>query len=163
MDARCWLAGAGVVLAACGGGTKSAAPPETTAAGAPAAMTPGSTSAGSGAASGQVVQVRMTGNGTTQAAFVPDHITIAPGTTLELVNESGWPHNFTFYPDSIPPGAASVMQAAMKNTIANLTSPLFTTPNETYDISFAGAPTGTYKAYCIPHQALGMKMTITVQ
>ncbi len=162
MDARYWLACAGLGVLACGGGKKAAAAPESTA-GASTAMAPGSTGAGSAATSGAVVQVKMTGNGSTQAAFVPDHVTISAGTTVEFVNESGWPHNVTFYPDSIPPGAASVLQATMTNTMSNLTSPMFTTPNETYDISFAGAPTGTYKVYCIPHMALGMKLTITVQ
>ena len=38
-----------------------------------------------------------------------------------------------------------------------------TQPNEKYDVSFAGAPAGVYKGYCLPHVALGMKIAITVQ
>jgi len=162
MAARFWLTCVSAGLLACGGGRKVGAAPESTV-GNPGAMAPESTGAGGGTSGGSVVQVRMTGDGSTRAAYVPDHLTISPGTTVEFVNASGWPHNITFYPDSIPPGGASVLQAAMANTISNLSSPMFTTPNETYDISFAGAPAGTYKAYCIPHMALGMKITITVQ
>ena len=38
-----------------------------------------------------------------------------------------------------------------------------TKPNETYDVSFAGAPAGIYKGYCVPHVALGMKVMIKVE
>jgi plastocyanin len=51
----------------------------------------------------------------------------------------------------------------MPTPMADLTGPLLTTPNQTYDVSFAGAPAGTYKAYCLPHVALGMKITIHVE
>jgi plastocyanin len=30
-------------------------------------------------------------------------------------------------------------------------------------VSFAGAPKGDYKYYCLPHLALGMKAKLTVQ
>ena len=30
-------------------------------------------------------------------------------------------------------------------------------------VSFAGAPTGSYKGFCLPHVAMGMKLAITVQ
>ena len=51
----------------------------------------------------------------------------------------------------------------MKNAIDNLSGPFLSNPNDTYDVSFANAPKGTYKGYCTPHVALGMKMTIKVQ
>ena len=34
---------------------------------------------------------------------------------------------------------------------------------ESYTISFANVPPGTYEAICTPHLATGMKMKITVQ
>ncbi len=34
--------------------------------------------------------------------------------------------------------------------------------NETYRISFAGAPVGAYHYFCLPHKALGMIGVITV-
>ena len=51
----------------------------------------------------------------------------------------------------------------MKNTVDNLSGPFLTNANETYDVSFANAPKGTYKGFCTPHQTLGMKIAITVQ
>ena len=115
------------------------------------------------AASGPVVEVKMTGNGSTTAAFEPAAITIAPGTTVRFINVSGGPHNIAFWGDSIPAGAAAVLTAAMPNTIDNLTGPFLMQPNDTYEITFANAPAGTYKGYCTPHLALGMKIAITVQ
>ena len=115
------------------------------------------------AAAGPVVEVKMTGNGSTTAAFEPKTLTIAPGTTVRFINVSGGPHNVAFWADSIPAGAAAVLTAAMPNTIDNLSGPFVMQPNEAYDISFANAPTGIYKSYCVPHLALGMKLAITVQ
>jgi len=118
---------------------------------------------GMAAPAGPVVEVKMTGNGSTTAAFEPAAITIAPGTTVRFINVSGGPHNIAFWGDSIPAGAAAVLTAAMPNSIDNLTGPFLLQPNETYDVTFTNAPTGAYKGYCTPHLALGMKIAITVQ
>lgn len=125
-----------------------AAPPAATAPAAPA---------------GPVVEVKMTGNGSTKAAFEPNTLTIAPGTTVRFTNVSGGPHNITFWSDSVPAGGAAALNAGMKNTMDNLSGPFLTNPNETYDVSFANAPKGTYKGYCTPHVTLGMKIAIKVQ
>src|SRR5262245_56540061 len=83
---------------------------------------------------GTVVDVRMTGTGTT-AAFEPNAITIAPGTTVRFHNVSGGPHNVAFWGDSIPAGAAAVLNAAMSGrTMSELSSLMLTQPNETYDV-----------------------------
>ncbi|HEX9610448.1 MAG TPA: plastocyanin/azurin family copper-binding protein [Gemmatimonadales bacterium] len=136
---------------ACGGGERQAE--QTPAGGQPAATPP----------SAPVVEVRMTGNGTNQAAFEPAAITIAPGTTVRFINATGGPHNVAFWGDSIPAGAAAVLNAAMPDRLNDLSSRFVTTPSEALDIAFAGAPTGVYKAYCLPHLAMGMRLTITVQ
>ncbi|MGH7674564.1 MAG: plastocyanin/azurin family copper-binding protein [Gemmatimonadales bacterium] len=116
------------------------------------------------APAGAVVQVRMTGNGSTMAAFEPAAITIAPGTTVRFINASGGPHNVAFWGDSIPAGAATTLNAGMPNRMDNLSGPFATTPDETYDVTFAAdAPKGVYKGYCLPHLALGMTLAITVQ
>jgi plastocyanin len=115
------------------------------------------------APAGPVVEVKMTGNGSTLAAYEPNTLTIKPGTTVRFINVSGGPHNIAFWQDSIPAGAAAALNAGMKNTVDNLSGAFLTSPNETYDVSFANAPTGTYKGFCTPHQALGMKMTIKVE
>src|ERR687892_2012009 len=87
------------------------------------------------AAGGAVVEVRMTGNGTNQAAFEPAAITIAPGTTVRFINVSGGPHNVAFWGDSIPAGAAPVLTAAMTGAISPLSGPFLTQANQSYDIS----------------------------
>jgi plastocyanin len=114
-------------------------------------------------ATGPVVEVKMTGNGSTKAAYEPSSLTIAPGTTVRFVNVSGGPHNITFWQDSVPSGAATALNANMKNTVDNLSGPFLTSPNESYDVSFANAPKGTYKGYCTPHLTLGMKIAIKVE
>ena len=115
------------------------------------------------AASGAVVEVKMTGNGSTHAAFEPSSLKIAPGTTVRFTNVAGGPHNIAFWQDSVPSGGAAALNANMKNTVDNLSGPFLTNANETYDVSFANAPKGTYKGYCTPHQTLGMHIAITVE
>ena len=117
----------------------------------------------SDAASGPVVEVKMTGNGSTRAAYEPSSLKIAPGTTVRFINVSGGPHNIAFWQDSVPSGGAAALNANMKNTVDNLSGPFLTTAAESYDVSFANAPKGTYKGYCTPHQTLGMKIAITVE
>ena len=119
--------------------------------------------ASSMAASGAVVEVKMTGNGSTHAAFEPSSLKIAPGTTVRFTNVAGGPHNIAFWQDSVPSGGAAALNANMKNTVDNLSGPFLTQANETYDVSFANAPKGTYKGYCTPHQTLGMHIAITVE
>jgi len=127
----------------------------------PAAQ-PAAAQAAPAAAAGPVTEVKMTGTGTT-AAFEPNAITIAPGATVRFINVSGGPHNISFWGDSIPKGAADVLKKAMPEQITDLEGKLLVQPNEQYDITFAGAPTGVYKGYCLPHLALGMKISITVK
>ncbi|HKV71795.1 MAG TPA: plastocyanin/azurin family copper-binding protein [Gemmatimonadales bacterium] len=145
--------------AACGGGDKNANAASATAT--PAAATPATTTPA--APAGPVVEVKMTGNGTSQASFEPKTLTIAPGTTVRFVNVVGGPHNISFFKDSIPAGAEAVLNAAMANRIDNLEGSLLVNANDHYDVSFAGAPEGVYKGFCLPHQALGMKIAITVK
>jgi len=126
-------------------------------------QTPAGQPAATPAATGPVVEVKMTGNGTNVAAFEPKALTIAPGTTVRFINVSGGMHNVAFWGDSIPAGAAATLAAGMPNTIDNLSGPFLMNPNDTYEVSFANAAKGTYKGYCVPHVALGMRLAITVQ
>jgi len=119
--------------------------------------------AGAAAPSGPVVEVKMTGNGSTRAGFEPSSITIPAGATVRFTNVAGGPHNITFWSDSVPAGGAAALTAGMKNTVDNLSGPFLTQPNETYEVSFANAPKGTYKGYCTPHLTLGMKIAIKVE
>ena len=154
---------------ACGGEKKpdaSQAQAATPASSAPAAAatTPAATPTPPPAATtAAVVEVKMTGDGTSKAAFEPTSITVKAGTTVQFANVSGGPHNVAFYADSIPKGAADVLKKGMPNAMGDLMGPFLTKPNEKYDVAFAGAPAGTYKVYCMPHVALGMKLTVTVK
>jgi plastocyanin len=76
---------------------------------------------------------------------------------------SGGPHNVTFWPDSIPAGAQGALSANMPGQTMPLSGPLLLNPNQTYTVSFANVPAGTYKYYCTPHLALGMRAAIQVQ
>ena len=148
---------------ACGGEKKAEVSQAAAATPAPA-VTPAETAAAAAPApAGAIVEVKMTGNGTTKAAFEPAALTITPGTVVRFLNVSGGPHNVAFYADSIPKGAAAALKKGMPNPMSDLTGPFLTTPNENYDVSFAGAATGVYKGFCVPHAALGMKVTITVK
>ena len=151
---------AAFAIVACGGDKKSAASQAEAATPTPAAV-PAAAPAAEPA--GAVVEVKMTGNGTTAAAFEPAKLSIKPGTTVRFINVSGGPHDIAFYADSIPKGGADALKKGMPNPMGDLTGPFLTQPNEKYDVSFTGAPAGVYKGYCLPHVALGMKIAITVQ
>ncbi len=151
---------------ACGGDKKAAAASQAQAAPAPTPAAAPATAPSVAATAEQaaaVVEVKMTGNGTSQAAFVPNKLTVKKGATVRLINVSGGPHNIAFYADSVPKGAAEALKKGMPNPMSDLMGPFLTQPNEKYDVSFAGAPAGTYKGYCMPHVALGMTIAITVQ
>ncbi len=147
-------------VVACGSDKKSAASQAEAATPAPAAA---SAAAPAAEPTGPVVEVKMTGDGTTKAAFEPATLTIKPGTTVRFINVSGGPHNVAFYADSIPKGAADVLKKGMPNPMGDLVGPFLTQPNEKYEVAFTGAPVGAYRAFCMPHIALGMHMTITVK
>jgi plastocyanin len=156
MRAKFLLAGLVVVAAACGkkGGDTAA---DTTATMAPS--TPAETPA---AATGTAHDVNMELDGSTYK-FEPATLTIKAGDVVHFHNVSGGPHNVSFYTDSIPAGAAAALNAGMPDQTASLSGPLLVEPNAVYTVSFAGAPAGVYKLYCLPHTAMGMKATITVQ
>jgi plastocyanin len=152
MRAKLLLAGLVVVLAAC---EKKA---ETPAADTTAMTTPAPAPA---AASGATHDVNMTLEGS-DYKFSPANLTIKSGDVVRFHDVSGGPHNVQFYPDSIPAGAAAALDAGMPDKSGALASPMVEA-GATYSVTFANAPTGDYKYYCLPHQAMGMKGQITVQ
>lgn len=116
-----------------------------------------------GSAAGTVHRVRMTVTGTHQA-FQPAVVNVKQGDIVEFVNVSGFPHNVAFEPGKIPAGASPVLMAAMANRMGStLMGPMMTQANQTYRVSFAGAPVGAYEVFCLPHKAMGMKMVVNVQ
>jgi plastocyanin len=86
--------------------------------------------------------------------FDPASVTIKSGDVVRFHNHSGGPHNVAFDKDSIPAGAQPVLDKAMKDVIAPLTGPMLVQPDQTYEISFAGAPAGVYHVHCTPHLGL---------
>ena len=114
------------------------------------------------AATGATHEVAMEFDGKV-GSFVPAELTIKAGDVVKFVVKSGPPHNVAFWSDSIPAGAADVLNKSMTETMAPLTGPLKVGMGESYEISFAGAPAGEYKYFCTPHLTFGMKAKITVQ
>jgi plastocyanin len=110
----------------------------------------------------KTVEVQMTGDASGYK-FSPAKVTIQKGDKVKFTLVSGPPHNVVFWEDSIPKGAAAKLGKAMPKTVGPLTGPFMLNPGETYEISFAGLPAGTYKYYCAPHLALGMKAVIEVK
>jgi plastocyanin len=163
-----------VSMLACGGGEKpktdttaaapSAAPPPSAAPGAPgAAPAPSTGATGTAQAiTGKTWDVKMYAD-EKGSRYDPVSITIKRGDGIRWTLINGPPHNVAFWNDSIPAGAANVLQANMPNQLGALSGEMMTNPNQTYTISFAGVPAGTYHYYCVPHHALGMKGTIIVQ
>jgi plastocyanin len=150
------VAGLAVVLAACGGEKKTQEQP---AAGESAGAAPG---AAAPAATGKTHDVNMVLDGS-KYKYDPDNLTIQSGDVVRYHNKSGGPHNVSFWSDSIPGGAADVLKKNMPDQMAPLEGPLLTEPDAVYQVSFAGAPKGDYKFYCLPHLALGMRGKLTVQ
>ena len=158
-------AGLAVMLAACGGGGENktqeqpagggAMTADTSTAAAPAAAAPT-------AATGKTHDVKMVLDGS-KYKFDPDNLTIQTGDVVRYHNVSGGPHNVSFWSDSVPSGAGDALKKNMPNQMAPLEGPLLTEPNAVYEVSFAGAPKGDYKFYCLPHLALGMKGKLTVK
>jgi plastocyanin len=153
MRAMTMVAGMALALAACGG--KGEQKPAEQAA-------PAAEPAAAPAPTGATHEVDMEFDGKV-AKFVPADLTIKAGDVVKFVVKSGPPHNVAFYPDSIPAGAADVLNKAMAETMAPLTGPMKVGLGETYEISFAGAPAGEYKYFCTPHLPFGMKAKITVE
>jgi len=94
--------------------------------------------------------------------FTPATLTIKTGDVVNFHNVSGGPHNVAFWADSIPAGAAAVLGANMPDQLQPLSGTMLVAPDAIYTISFAGAPAGDYKYYCLPHLAMGMHAMLTV-
>ena len=153
------VAGLALALAACGGEKKADNQQTTTT---PEQQQQPAPPANAPAGTGKTHDVNMELDGSNYK-FSPSSLVISVGDVVRYHNKSGGPHNVSFWPDSIPSGAAAALNQNMPNQMAPLEGPLLTDPEGTYEVSFAGAPKGVYKFFCLPHLALGMKGNITVQ
>jgi len=113
---------------------------------------------------GAVHEVRMLLTEGGDYVYQPAELTIRPGDRVRWVNVSGGPHNVAFYAARIPPGALEVLNAAMPERLGgqDLVGKLLMDDGATYEISFAGAPEGTYAYLCTPHEMMGMQATLIV-
>jgi plastocyanin len=115
--------------------------------------------------------IKMITDSTTTPAtqkFEPKDITIQVGDIVKWVAVSG-SHNISFWPDSIPAGAAALLRKALPDTLPvgtsyfTLTTKRRPTAGDSIVVSFAGMPKGVYKYNCRPHLMKGMTAQITVQ
>lgn len=146
------VAGLALVAAACGGEKKAeeqAAPAATPAVQPAAAM-------------GASYDVEMVFDGK-EGKFIPNELTIKSGDVVKFHNKTGGPHNVSFWPDSIPAGAGAALDAGMPDRVGSLTGPMLVDADAVYQVSFAGAPAGVYKMYCLPHLGFKMHGKLTVQ
>lgn len=110
----------------------------------------------------RTIVVRMLGDAS-GFRFRPANVTAHVGDVVRFVSVSGAPHNVSFPEDGIPAGAAATLQSNMQRTTGELSGAMLTEPNETFTVSLAGLPPGTYRYYCAPHLAMKMVGRITVR
>lgn len=162
---RILLGAAGMIALACGGADNSNTATTGDTAAAVAATTPAATPAAAGTLApitGTTHEVRMVFENN-EYKFVPANITVKAGDGIRWIMVSGAPHNVAFDAATVPANAKSQLSANMPNQISELSSPMMINPNETYTISFANVPAGTYNFHCTPHLAMNMRGVITVE
>lgn len=95
--------------------------------------------------------------------FEPADITARSGDRVTFVNESGGPHNVAFEREKIDDAVEPALAAGMPTPLSPLAGPLMTEPGARYTISLDGVPPGAYPYFCMPHYALKMVGTLTVE
>ena len=173
---------AGVItLGACAGGeknpadtthvavdTSTSATTATTAGASSTTTTPATGGAAGGAAAmapitGTTKTVHMVGDAKGYR-FEPANITVKQGDGIKFVVVSGGPHNVAFDPATIPADVKSQLDANMgTDKMGELSSNMKMNAGDAVTVSFAKIKPGQYPFHCVPHLALGMKGTITVQ
>ena len=167
------LAGA-TVLGACGGENKSAtdtaaanAAATSTATPSTATATPSTTTPAAGGtaaapATGTTHEVKMIGDATGYK-FDPANVTIKSGDAIKWIMVSGGPHNVAFTGIADAAVKAQLDANMPGQHMGELSSPMVMQPNEAYTVSFSKIPAGKYDYICVPHSAMNMKGTVTVQ
>jgi plastocyanin len=128
----------------------------------PADAAPPAAAAPTARSEGTLHEVRMLMTPDGQYVFQPAALYLKAGDRVRWLNVSGSPHNVAFYRDSVPRGAADFLNASMTERMGDLTGKLLFETGTAYEISFVGAPTGTYVYYCTPHEMLGMRAQLSV-
>ena len=100
----------------------------------------------------RVVVVKTGDVSPTEYKFEPANFTVVPGDTVRFTQTTATPHNVEFR--AVPAGT---------NLGAARMGPFLTTAGATYDVVIdARFATGAHDYVCTPHEAMGMKGTITV-
>ena len=160
------------VLGACGGEKKPAtdsaaamAAAASTPAAAPATPATAAPAAGAAAtapATGTTHEVKMIGDASGYK-FEPAALTIKAGDAVKWIMVSGGPHNVAFQNVGNAAAKAQIDANMSGQKMGEAAGPMVMQPNEGYTVSFAKVPAGTYEYNCMPHAAMNMKGTITVQ
>lgn len=106
-------------------------------------------------------EVRMLGD-VSGYRFEPADLTILAGDGVRFVLIEGGPHNVAFEPTALPENARAQLAANMPDQMGELSGKMLLSANESYTISFAGVPAGSYDYHCTPHLAMGMRGRLTV-
>ena len=166
---RMILIGAASMIALACGGADNANTATTGDTAAVAAATPATTPATTPAVAGTVApitgtthEVRMVFENN-EYKYVPANITVKAGDGIRWIMVSGAPHNVAFDPASVPAAVKPQLLANMPNQISELSGPMMINANDTYTVSFANVPAGTYNYFCTPHLAMNMRGVITVE
>jgi plastocyanin len=102
---------------------------------------------------GKLVVVKMVDVSATEYRFEPAILTAGAGDTVRFIQSGAMPHNVDF--KAVPAGT---------NLGAAKTGPFLTKAGETYDLVIDGRfAAGIHQFNCMPHEALGMKGTLTVE
>jgi plastocyanin len=107
------------------------------------------------------VQVRV---GMQGQRFTPARLVATVGDSVRFELESGGPHNVAFDADSIPPGALEQLARNLGTEPRFLVTPeMLIDRGETFTLSLAGLPPGTYPFFCTPHFGSGMRGELTLR
>jgi plastocyanin len=95
--------------------------------------------------------------------YSPSQITVQAGDTLVFKNDSNAGHSVTAYDDGVPDGAAYFSSGGFKNEQAarDGVGATLIQPDDSFELTLDKP--GTYRYFCIPHEAQNMKGTITVE
>ncbi len=118
-----------------------------------------------GEKTGVVHEVQMVGSVEVGFRYEPSELTIKVGDTVRWVNGSGFPHNVSFYADSIPDAASVVIDAVMpaEGKLGPMIGRIVSEEGDSFEMDFLSAPTGTYHFFSIPQEAIGMVGTLNVE
>ena len=144
------------LAAACGGSDDAAKDdaPATTETAAPAA-TPAAETTPAPTPAGDVVEVKVLTNADgSSGSFEPQNVTVKQGQTIRWVwQDARAAHNVSF---------TSAQGNAAAGASLPQDSPLYAEAGKTHEATISAGP-GTYNYVCVPHAAMGMTGSITVQ